>query len=91
MRVQGESAMRSDSFTRTCLVVILLLLLVLSLRAYFAGDSAHAAAAIQYKIVVLRGDSIRDLENQLNEQGKDGWTLAATPVGYGHGFCIFKK
>lgn len=87
-------------FTNLCLSLIVLLLLAIACQPLFEPKTTHAAGSVQYKVAEIkireemkgglseyRGD--KAIENDLNELGRDGWTLVACPSGFDH--CIFKR
>ena len=78
--------MSSNKLTQSLLVVIAILLAWLAIRPYFSTTIVQASTAVQYKVANVVGDS---MEQQLNELGKDGWSLVTCPNGLGP--CIFKK
>ena len=84
--------MVSARFTQGLLVVIAFLLACMVIRPYMPSAGAQAATApvVQYKIAQIEGGlGPGNMEPQLNELGKDGWTLVTCPNGFG--YCIFKK
>ncbi len=85
--------MRLDNFTKTSLLLIILLLLVDTFHSYFTANTAQAAPAVQYKIARMDFDDMRREEADLNAIGKDGWTFVGSvsaPAGT-PGVLIFRK
>ena len=85
--------MTSTKFTQALLAVIVLLLTWLAMRPYLSATPVHASTAVQYKVADIEGgvgpNALTAVEQQLNELGKDGWSLVACPNGFGP--CIFKR
>jgi hypothetical protein len=82
--------MHSDRPTQGLLALVALLLSWLAIRPYLSQAEVRAATSVvQYKVALVQGGGPGDLEPQLNNLGKDGWTLVSCPNGFG--YCIFKK
>jgi len=90
--------MKSDSFIRTLLIIIVILLaLNIILPLLSNPTTSYAAKNIEYKVFLLNdvpgGEGDKEgkesFEKFLNENGKEGWEF--TSMTFGSPFLIFKR
>ncbi len=82
-----------DRFSKSCLVLIVILLTVIALRPLTNPQTAVAAEQYEYK-VVLANFQTEEVQSKANELAAQGWELL-TSLGSGTSFhgaaLIFRK
>ena len=80
-----------SQFIRTCLALIVLLLLVIASKPYLHPETAHAAGQVQYTLVAVPcQQNLQAFEDLLNKAGAGGWQAVAV-LGTGCGVVIMKR
>lgn len=84
-----------DRFSKTCLLLIVVLLAVISLRSFLAPQSAEAAHHYKYMVATVRnghemGKPCQDCSAQglLDKYSTDGWEFVTVTTD---GQFIFRK
>jgi hypothetical protein len=89
---KGDENMKFDLFTKTSLIIIVVLLaLNIILPILSSPAPSYAAKNIQYKVINIE-EVPRDKENfekLFNEYGKEGWEFVTLELQWG--FYIFKR
>lgn len=79
-----------DRFSKTCLLVCVLLLAVIAFRPIVTPPSAHAANQYEYLVVMTRTDMV---QKDIGKQANDGWEFVssiATTSAY-QPLLVFRK
>lgn len=89
-----DKTMKTDKFTKGCLLAVVVLLAVLLIKPYFEANVAYAAKGVEYKVVWTGCDDRKELDiaacyqKELNGYGREGWELVGTGV---RGMWVFKR
>lgn len=80
-----------SQFIRTCLALIVLLLLVIASKPYLHPETARAAGPTKYTLAAIPcTPHLEGLVDTLNRAGAEGWQAVAV-IGTGCGFVILQK
>jgi hypothetical protein len=80
-----------SQFTKTCLALIVFLLLVIASKPYLHPETAHAAGQIQYTLVAVPClQNLQAFEDNLNKAGASGWQAVAV-IKTGCGVVIMER
>jgi hypothetical protein len=69
-----------DRFSKTCLLVCVLLLAVIALRPIVTPPPAHAANQYKYLVTLTQTPYPDAIEKELNTQANDGWEFVSPIV-----------
>jgi len=83
-----------DRFSRTYLLICVLLLAVIAFRPIVTPPSAHAANQYEYLVVATRAAGSDMIQRDIDEQAHDGWEFVTSIVMERQGnqpLLVFRK
>jgi len=82
-----------DKFSKACLLICVLLLVVIAFRPIVTPPSAHAANQYKYLVVLAMGRSTADIQKTIDPQANDGWEFVSpvVTVDMGQPLLVFRK
>jgi hypothetical protein len=72
-----------DLFSKTCLLVCVLLLAVIAFRPIATPPSAHAANQYKYLVVLTQGYGSEEIQKAIDPRANDGWEFVSSVVTEG--------
>lgn len=88
--IKGGKNMKRSYLLKFLLVLVAVLLTInLIVSLLQIPSSSYAAGRVQYKVVTIRNFDSKNLQEELNKYGNDGWELV--PLATFHATLIFKK
>ena len=82
-----------DRFSKTCLLICVLLLGVIAFRPIVTPPSIHAANQSKYLVVQTGGNSSGHIQIAIDPQANDGWEFVSPVVteGMAQPLLVFRK
>jgi hypothetical protein len=78
--ILGAEGIPMDRFSKTYLLVCVLLLAVIAFRPIVTPPSAHAANQYEYSVVMTRAAGSDTVQKDIDKQANDGWEFVSSIV-----------